>query len=438
MNTETEHRQPRPNLGHPQAKSLPSAPMPRLVALLAALLLLAAACGSDSDGEDATAPSATSAAEATEQPTGEAAAPSTTSTSEQPAETTTTTEPSAPPLLFEPGPYDVGVITLQLDDRLTEVWYPAAPASGSETEIFDSLSVFPEELQSFIPDELSGLIDTGAYRDAPPVEDVPEGGFPLVVYSHGFGGYRQVATFYTTHLASWGHVVASTDHLERGIAAQASGTVGEDRDVEDVLASIELVIGDEFTGPLTDATSVLVTGHSAGAGAAAEATQDPLVDAYVSISGGPTEEVAQKPALVVIGELDNVAAPERSTDLFEQLEADAVVVNVELGGHNSFTDSCRRIRDLGGLGMLTDLIGEEQVDRGENGCTPDFVQPEPVQATLNHYTVALLATLFGNSLVDGDPQLALTTDVSADLSVQNLDEGASGSVNPEFVDFRTK
>ena len=49
---------------------------------------------------------------------------------------------------------------LERGDRLADVYYPAIPEPDAETEIFDSLSVFPEELQSFIPAELTGLFDT--------------------------------------------------------------------------------------------------------------------------------------------------------------------------------------------------------------------------------------------------------------------------------------
>ena len=74
-------------------------------------------------------------------------------------------------MFTERGPYGVGIATLDLGDRLTDVYYPAIPELDAQTEIFDSLSVFPEELQVFIPDELTGEFDTTAYRDAPVVND---------------------------------------------------------------------------------------------------------------------------------------------------------------------------------------------------------------------------------------------------------------------------
>lgn len=393
-----------------------------LPAIALCVALLAAACSDDDDDTSTTEPTET---EPTATEPAESAAPTSTAS-------TTTTAPVAAAAYADRGPYDVGVVTLDLGDRQSEVYYPASPEPGAETEVFDTLEVFPEDLQPLIPEELSGLTETSAYRDAPPLADVPEGGFPILVYSHGFGGFRQVATFHTTHVASWGHIVISTDHLERGIAAQATNTLGggaENQDVLDVLASIDAVVNDERFAPITDPERVAITGHSAGAGTSARAAADESIDGYVSISGGAPETVVQKPAVVVIGELDEVVPADRSYGLYEQLD-DAVLVNIADAGHNSFTDSCRGIRDLGGLGSLTALIGEAQVNRAEDGCVEPFVEPEAAQAALNHYTVHFLFNLFAD-----DPPGA-PVDVTGELEVDDLDEGDDGTVPVVLVDFR--
>lgn len=106
------------------------------------------------------------------------------------------------------GPFAVGVTTLRpVSGPVTEVWYPVDRNSvaGLPTEIFDHLSVWPIDIRGQIPHELFPAIDTGAHRDVSPS---PQGPFPLVVFSHGFGGYRQMSSFYTTHLATWGYVGA--------------------------------------------------------------------------------------------------------------------------------------------------------------------------------------------------------------------------------------
>ena len=95
----------------------------------------------------------------------------------------------------EPGPYDVGFVTFDFTDprgkELTvEVWYPAAPQEGE-------------------PDPYEPLALTGdAHRDAEPIS----GRFPLLAFSHGFGGIRYQSIFLTEHLATHGFVIVSPDH----------------------------------------------------------------------------------------------------------------------------------------------------------------------------------------------------------------------------------
>ncbi len=366
----------------------------RIRVALITLALLATGCGDDEGGDAATneAPDSTSASTTT-------AAPATTTTA---LPTTTTEEPPPPsttvapqPVLFnERGPWAVGIVTLDLGDRQADVYYPAIPEPDAQTEIFDSLSVFPAELQAFIPAELTGEFDTTAYRDALVAND--EQAFPVVAYSHGFGGFRQAATFHTSHIASWGFVVVTTDHIERGIAAQATGTLGggaENQDVLDVLNAFDALEAHPELGPVSDLDRVAITGHSAGGGTSARAAAEEVIDVYLSIAAGASERVTQKPAAVFIGETDAVVKPERSYGLFDQLD-NAVVVNIAAGGHNSFTDSCVGIYELGGLSVLEALIGPEQVARAEDGCVPPAVEPELAYDVLNHYTVQFLIANF--------------------------------------------
>ncbi len=340
------------------------------------------------------------------------------------AETPSTTEaPSA--LANERGPYDVGVITLDLGDRDAEVWYPAANTDG-ETEFFDTLAVFPDSIRDAVPVELSGIVDTGAHRGAVPRVELSA---PLVIYSHGLGEFRQVATGYATHLASWGYVVASTDHLERGVANSGSGTtVGvEGQDLLDVDATIDAVVADPMIGSIVDADSVVIAGHGEGAWTAALYAKNDIIDGYVSISGGAPETLAQKPALVVTGQFDSIVSPEKSRLLFDRLETAATFVEIAAAGHNSFVDFCRGVRDNGGLGSLTEVLGAEQTERYENGCVAPMVQPEASIAVLNHYTLAFLDALFDNALIDDGVEV-LATDISGAISVVDFDIGSDGTV----------
>lgn len=109
---------------------------------------------------------------------------------------------------FIRGPHPVGVRTVTLTDETrggrvlpVELWYPATPASAGQdldAATRDTFEVFP------------GLppVWQEAVRDVEPLA----GMFPLIAFSHGFGGTRRQSTFLCTHLASHGYVVAAADH----------------------------------------------------------------------------------------------------------------------------------------------------------------------------------------------------------------------------------
>ena len=52
---------------------------------------------------------------------------------------------------------------------------------------------------------------------------VATGRYPLVVFSHGYAGFRDQSTFLTAFLASWGFVVAAPDHYSRDLTEVLGG-----------------------------------------------------------------------------------------------------------------------------------------------------------------------------------------------------------------------
>jgi predicted dienelactone hydrolase len=121
---------------------------------------------------------------------------------------------------FSRGIHPVGVRTVELSDASRsrglplEVWYPAAAAcAGKDVAVetqdhYDLLPGFPPLKQQAVRDAEAGT-----------------GKFPLVVFSHGFGGHRRQSTFLCTHLASHGYIVAAVDHTGNTVIDMAMMTM---------------------------------------------------------------------------------------------------------------------------------------------------------------------------------------------------------------------
>lgn len=188
------------------------------------------------------------------------------------------TRPNAPKLAF-PGPYPVGVRTLDLvnrgqvdvvnsTDRIrrhdrplkVELWYPARPASG-ENQPYDSIL-----RDGHRPCQLHGA----GLRGAEPAGT----NFPLVILSHGWPGTRLLMAHLGEKLASHGYVVASIDHTDstyRDKAALASTLVNRPLDtafVRQELASVADISAFAIIGYSMGGYGALV---SAGAAIAAKA-----------------------------------------------------------------------------------------------------------------------------------------------------------------------
>ncbi len=178
---------------------------------------------------------------------------------------------------FERGSLPVGVRTFSWNDParsdrpLTiEVWYPATEAHRGQDlaePTWDSYELIP----GFPP----GWQE--AVRDAAP----RPGPYPLVVFSHGFGGHRRQSTFLCTHLASHGYVVAAMDHtgntivetVQMMMAAQMGGPAPDpDAILAEVIPArpvdVTFVIDRMLAGvdgiPAIDADRIGMSGHSFG------------------------------------------------------------------------------------------------------------------------------------------------------------------------------
>lgn len=360
------------------------------VALLATVALLAAACG----GDDPPAP-------------GEA-------TQDQ-SSPTSSTLPAAEraDAYTAAGPYPVGVATLQLaTGPLVEVWYPAVEGS-SGTDGYDLRDFIPEAVANLLTGDVSSAYTFEGTRDA----EVAEGEFPLVLFSHGAGGVRTQSTFLTSHLASWGMVVAAPDHPSRDLTARLGGGPAEPTDsVDDLVGTLELMTAENAGGPFEghlDLDDVAAVGHSAGGGTILGAAAAGRVDGYVSMASGALgldegAPLPDTPSFFLAGTTDAIVPPDtRTRPAFEAAPAPSLLWILEGVGHNGFDDFCTfgdgtgiiGVAEASGLGeLLNSLPGLREL--GEDGCLPPSVPVAETFPIINHAVTSWLRSLFG---IDDEP-----------------------------------
>ncbi len=155
-----------------------------------------------------------------------------------------TPRPPEPTEPDQPGAYDVGATTFSFTDSrgtaLTiEIWYPGLHDDQAEPEDYGDFSV-AWHAQRDVEANLRG---------AP---------YPIIAFSHGFGGVRYQSAFLTERLASHGFVVVAPDHPH--------GTLF---DLDDSLTADVAVARPGDISATIDAVLALPAGHLA-AGIAAD------------------------------------------------------------------------------------------------------------------------------------------------------------------------
>ena len=320
------------------------------------------------------------------------------------------------------GDRPVGVATIQVNDYIqAEVWYPAVPGSeGSET--YDVKTFTPYIVQTMLTGDAPSTYTYAATRDAEPAS----GKFPVVLFSHGFGGFRTQSTFLTAHLASQGMIVVSPDHPSRDLAAALTGASFKTDDPQvHLLESLDFLVNDaERFGPHVDASRVAAIGHSAGGGTILAASLDERIDGYVSMASGllgagsDGESLPNKPSFFISGSVDGVVPPERTLDAFEAAASPSLYWNIEGVGHNGFDDLCTFGNGLGIIGVAMasglDRLLEMQPQMralGEDGCVAPARPVGETFPAIRDAVAEWLASLFAGA--PAPP--AIPTSVSVDV-----------------------
>ena len=332
---------------------------------------------------------------------------SSTSTSTTAGGSLTTTTVAAPVAPFaKTGPYPVGFTMLHLaGGRRVVVWYPAqGTTSGHARETIDIASMLSPALQARIPAKDRVLYHDDAFSDL--TAAATTSGFPLVIFSHGFAGYPEQSVSLTTHLASWGFVVAAPDHVERsldGLLGTGAAGVPKMSDLAVLQATIALMLSTSKSPGLlhgiVDPTKIVAAGHSAGAGAAYQlASADSRVKAWISYSvgfggqAGPAPPAPNKPGMVMLGTADGIIAPAQSERVYAGMHSPKYLVKIGGAGHLVFSDICLIGRSAGGItGIARALklpIPKELLKLGSDGCTKDHPPVEKAFPAIDQLSVA--------------------------------------------------
>lgn len=291
------------------------------------------------------------------------------------------------------GPYAVGTFSFDATDSAREevftpesgdkrrvavqVWYPAEAQRGVRpTQWLPRADVMGPAIAAWVKLPAfafshAGLILGNAVADAP--WSTAESKWPVLIYSHGWGGFRQINATQSEALASQGYVVVAIDHPYGALAATfADGTVVPNKRsllpksgtpefmpaaqlLEDVYARDVIFVLDEVerrnagAAPLAgrlDMERVGFFGHSTGGGAVVIACMrdrrcKALVGQDTWIEPVPDEIVAaglDRPALYLVSE--EWTGDENDARLTSFIDASAGApqrISIPGAGHYDFT-----------------------------------------------------------------------------------------------------
>ncbi len=257
------------------------------------------------------------------------------------------------------GPYPVGLWSFKLADPAdadrmlpVDVWYPASPSD-------DETMHTPADHPLKAPHRARmGLAPA-------------DGCFPLVLFSHGNSGFRRQSTFLTTHLASWGIVVAAPDHVGNTFSDSLEIRSEEQRKSRhfearqnrprDMLAVADAMLASRGSCPALDFKAIGALGHSYGGWTSLKL---PALDSRICAVCGlaPASEpfVGRKaftpgelpfspslPTLFIAGLGDVLVDIETSiAPLFERMASPSALVGIEGVDHFHFCDNIALLHGL--------------------------------------------------------------------------------------------
>lgn len=318
---------------------------------------------------------------------------------------------SPPPPPDGYGPWAVGfqeveVVDTARGDRTlpVDVWYPV--------DADDTAGVPPAELDLFVTDHpLDRALDSP--------EPSAAGPFPLVVFSHGSGGFSAQSWTLLERLTSQGFVVLAPDHVGNTALDGFFGTTdpfpvvaaNRPRDISFVIDAALAWTADPaspFAGVI-DGDHIGVAGHSFGgftalavAGGFADYQPDERVDAIMPIAAAAgllsADEVAaiDEPTFLLSGTSDiTVPLVPNTTETWATISSkEAYRADIIDGGHNSFTNVCDLVDILLDAGLPPSLVAV-LIAQAEEGCAPELIDIDEAQRLMSLYATAFFRSTLG-------------------------------------------
>ena len=309
------------------------------------------------------------------------------------------------------GPFDVGhtqmdVVDPDREDRTlpTEIWYPADPGSAiGDPTLYPLLGPI-------------GITSAAAVDDIPPTEEMFR---PLIIFSHGSGGFAIQSIVLVETLASHGFFVAAPNHVgntqfdEMNETSDPFDVIARNRP-QDASAVIDALLERGFTPDDPFYLKIRpfmigAAGHSFGgftvlalAGGYEDIPADPRVTAILPISGAASilsdEELqaVDVPTLFLGGTEDELVPidPEtvRAFDLISTRGKDKYRVDIEGATHTHFANICDIAQVLIDIGLTPDiwpLIGAGAlVEPYEKTCIPPAYPIDEAVRIQNLYNVS--------------------------------------------------
>ena len=310
------------------------------------------------------------------------------------------------------GPFEVGVVDLEIDDLELAVFYPAVDASCTQDRfVYDLRQWLPEDDRDLISDDDAPLFEVDAAVDAEAVQ----GTFPLVLFSHGMAGYRFQSSTLLSHLASWGFVVASAEHPERNMTHVLESFAPDGDNAPEVMRQIVDFFADavdDEASPffeLVDLTQIAATGHSMGGNGAVSMVGEPGVEAAIFYASQPEvsdEELADHGVELMwqAGTFDGIIQVSSIESAYENSHDPKTYLGIGEAGHLAFSDICAVGADRGGILQIAADSGMDipsfLINLARDGCRDSDLHYEDAWPIIHHYSVAHLRAAFA---IDDEP-----------------------------------